>query len=306
MSENLGIWEALRQAPPWALREIRGGRLRGKTDINPQWRYMAMTERFGACGVGWKYEIVRLWTEPAPDGQVFAFARVDVAIRDGERWSDPIPGIGGSMLIEKEAGGLHSNDEAYKMATTDALSVALGRLGVAADVYMGLWDGTKYRDQPGDHTPATPPAGPAPRPVQPKAPVPSQQKAPSAPARPVYTDALPEWMEPEPASESDRDAAKPPDSLADEFAEPDPNRPDLSGCQERVILVQQTGAKQGKSSKGPWTRYFIRNGAEFYGTFQELIYQRALPLEGHSAKIWFRQNGKFLDLVWIEAAGGGS
>ena len=30
------------------------------------------------------------------------------------------------------------------MATTDALGVAMKHLGVAADVYMGLWDGSKY------------------------------------------------------------------------------------------------------------------------------------------------------------------
>ena len=143
---NLEIYNALKQPPKEALREIRGGRLSGKTDINPQWRYKAMTEQFGACGIGWKYDIRGVWSEPANDGQVFAFAQVDVFIRDGDKWSDPIPGCGGSMLVEKESKGLHSSDEGYKMAITDALSVALKMLGVAADIYAGLWDGTKYRD----------------------------------------------------------------------------------------------------------------------------------------------------------------
>ena len=149
MTENLKIWNALKRPPEDALKKITGGRLSGKTDISPQWRYQAMTEQFGPCGIGWKWDIVKLWTEPAPDNQVFAFAQVNVFISisvDDNTWRGPIPGIGGSMLVEKEKSGLHANDEAFKMAVTDALSVALKMLGVAADIYAGLWDGSKYRD----------------------------------------------------------------------------------------------------------------------------------------------------------------
>jgi hypothetical protein len=148
----------LAQPPKWALRQIQAGRLKGKTDINPQWRYQAMTEQFGLCGIGWKYEIVRLWQEPGPDAQVFAFAEIKLYLRQGEQWSDSIPGIGGHMLIPKEKSGLHANDEAYKMAVTDALSTAMKMIGVAADIYSGAWDGSKYRDneQPKQSVPQTP------------------------------------------------------------------------------------------------------------------------------------------------------
>lgn len=158
MNANLTIYNALKQPPKEALRTITGGRLSGKTDINPQWRYKAMTEQFGACGIGWKYEIARVWSEPANDGQVFAFAEVNIFIRQEDKWSDAIPGYGGSMLVEKEAKGLHSSDEGYKMAVTDALSVAMKMLGVAADIYAGLWDGTKYRDARPEPKPEQKPA----------------------------------------------------------------------------------------------------------------------------------------------------
>lgn len=162
--DNLQLWNAVKQPPKTALKTIKGGRLNGKTDISPQWRYQAMTEQFGPCGMGWKYEIVRLWTEPAPDGQVFAFAQVNVftgTAAAAAPWSDPIPGIGGSMLVEKEKAGLHASDEGFKMAVTDALSVALKMLGVAADIYMGLWDGSKYINQPASTpAPAPPPETP--------------------------------------------------------------------------------------------------------------------------------------------------
>jgi len=68
--------------------------------------------------------------------------------KDGEDdvWSDAIPAIGGSVLVSKESAGLHASDEGYKMAITDALGTAMKMLGVAADIYAGLWDGTKYKD----------------------------------------------------------------------------------------------------------------------------------------------------------------
>jgi hypothetical protein len=145
MSEK---YDKMRRPPVYALREIKGGRMNGKTDINPQWRYEIMDATFGMCGIGWKYEIVRLWTEPAPASQVMCFSEIKVYVKDGDKWSDPIPGIGGSMLIEQESKGLHVSDEGFKMATTDALSVALKMLGVAGDIYAGLWDGAKYKDVP--------------------------------------------------------------------------------------------------------------------------------------------------------------
>lgn len=141
-------WEKLSRPPATALKQIQAGRLKGKTDINPQWRYRAMTEVYGPCGVGWDYRIIRTWNEPAADGQIFAFAEVAVRIKHNGEWSEPIPGIGGSMLITQEKSGMHSSDEGYKMAVTDALSVALKMLGVASSIYEGNWDGTQYRDSP--------------------------------------------------------------------------------------------------------------------------------------------------------------
>ena len=141
-------YKQLSRPPQWALKQIQAGRLKGKTDINPQWRYEAMTNQFGMCGIGWKYEIEKLWTEPGPDNQVFAFAEILLYVKSDSEWSHPIPGIGGHMLVPKEKSGLHANDEAFKMAITDALSTAMKMLGVAADIYAGRWDGSKYIDTP--------------------------------------------------------------------------------------------------------------------------------------------------------------
>jgi hypothetical protein len=149
MSDNLKLWNAVARPPESALKKITGGRLNGKTDINPQWRIKVMTEQFGPCGEGWGYTIDNLWTEASGD-EIAAFARVTVW--HGSR-DNKVPGIGGSMLRAQESSGLRTNDEAFKMATTDALSVALKALGVAADIYAGLWDGSKYKDGPVQSSP---------------------------------------------------------------------------------------------------------------------------------------------------------
>jgi hypothetical protein len=145
---NRIIWDQVNKPPLSALKTIGGGRLKGMTDINPQWRMEAATEVFGPCGTGWWYEIASLWTEQGADGQVIAFARVNVYYKDGDTVSQPVRGIGGSMMISKEKDYLYTNDECYKMAVTDALSVAFKALGFGAEVYAGRFDGSKYVDVP--------------------------------------------------------------------------------------------------------------------------------------------------------------
>lgn len=144
MNDNLRIWNQCKQVPTQHLKPIQAGRLKGKSDISPQWRMQIMTEMYGPCGVGWKYAIDKLWTEKGNGNEVFAFAQISLYTKEGDNWSEAIPGIGGHFLIEQESKGPHNNDEAYKMATTDALGVAMKALGVAADIYLGLFDGSKY------------------------------------------------------------------------------------------------------------------------------------------------------------------
>lgn len=166
--EALAVYKSLSQPPRTALRQITDGNLKGKTDINPQWRYEAMTEKFGLVGLGWKYEVQKLWTEPGAGTEVLAFAQVAVFIKDPEtrEWSDPIVGIGGSKLINDFQRGPKSNDEGYKMAVTDAFSTSLKMLGVAADIYAGKWDGSKYNNT--EPEPAPKAQQKPPKPAQPE------------------------------------------------------------------------------------------------------------------------------------------
>lgn len=140
--ENLTIYNAVRSVPDSAKRRIEAGRLKGKTDINPMWRIKALTETFGPCGFGWKYVITDKRLEQGANGEVAAFLDIDLFVKADGVWSDAIPGTGGSAFVAKEKNGPYTSDECFKMALTDAISVACKALGFGADVY---WDADKSK-----------------------------------------------------------------------------------------------------------------------------------------------------------------
>lgn len=150
--DKMTIYEQCREVPKDAQKPIAAGRLKGKTDINPMWRIKKLTELFGPAGTGWKFDPPVFEEKTGAKGEVVVQCFTNLYVRqdDGEAWSAPIPGIGGSMLITMESGGLRTDDDAYKKAYTDAQSVACKALGIGANVYWNA-DKTKY-----DPLPATP------------------------------------------------------------------------------------------------------------------------------------------------------
>lgn len=158
--DNLYIYNQARAVPQEAQKSIQAGRLKGMTDINPMWRIKKLTELFGPCGLGWKYKIVSYRLEEAPTKEIAAFLEITLQVKmdgaDGE-WSQEIPGIGGSVFLANEKSGPHMNDECFKMALTDAISVACKALGIGADVYFAK-DASKY-ETPEPAQNQAPPAG---------------------------------------------------------------------------------------------------------------------------------------------------
>ena len=140
MEENLRFYNKGRSVPDTAKKKIDGGRLKGMTDIAPMWRIKTLTELFGPCGVGWN--VRQLETRMVTNetiGETAVFVDVELTYRETPEaeWSAPVFGTGGAKLVTIEKGGIHLDDEAYKKAYTDAISVACKALGIGADVY---WD----------------------------------------------------------------------------------------------------------------------------------------------------------------------
>lgn len=150
---NMRIYDQVRSVPADALSTIEGGPLKGKSNINPQIRWELLTKLFGPVGQNVRIEQVSRWTESTPQGEVAVFCEVNLFYREdsSKEWSSPVFGQGGSMLMRRSTewvngqpvSTVHIDDEAYKKAYTDAVSVACKALGFAADVYYRQ-DETKY------------------------------------------------------------------------------------------------------------------------------------------------------------------
>lgn len=141
MEENMKIFNSVKKVPQEAKKLITGGRLKGMTDIKPMWRIEKLTEMFGPCGIGWKTKILNKEIIDVSNGEKIVTIDIQLFIKQNGEWSEPIEGIGGNKLIAKESNGLYNSDEAFKMAYTDALSVACKSLGMGAEVY---WGDSKY------------------------------------------------------------------------------------------------------------------------------------------------------------------
>lgn len=146
---NLRIYDKVREVPQEAKKPIEAGRLKGMTDINPMWRIKSLTEQFGPVGIGWRYDITDKRLCPGADGTIAAFVDINLYHKEDDAWSEAIPGTGGAMFVSKEKNGLYTDDECFKKALTDAISVAAKALGVGANVYWDK-DRSKYDKKPQD------------------------------------------------------------------------------------------------------------------------------------------------------------
>lgn len=155
MSENMRLYSKYREVPKDAQKTIEGGNLNGFTSINPMWRIQALTEEFGPCGCpaemtkeykGWFPKIEKYNVEPSMSSdEVIASMEIRLYYNDGSGWRW-VPGIGSSKSVKKQKNEFKVNDECYKMALTDAMSVACKFLGFGANIHWA--DGSKYDELP--------------------------------------------------------------------------------------------------------------------------------------------------------------
>lgn len=127
---NMRYYEQGRMVPKDAQKPFSNGRFSG-TDINPMWRIKKLTEMFGPAGIGWYTEVTRQDYITVDDGNVMVFVDLNLYVKDGDTWSKPIFGTGGNTLKAKGKG----DDDGFKKAYTDAMSIACKALGIGADIW---------------------------------------------------------------------------------------------------------------------------------------------------------------------------
>lgn len=144
-TNNMALWDLLKRTDPKATKPFqRPGGFRG-TQIDPAWRLQRMTEVFGPVGKGWGYEQLE-WT--VAERMIFICCRVwYLDQQTGEKLFTG-PQWGGNELVRVSRDGKERpDDEGFKMAITDAVGKCMLQIGLAADVYLGLFDDSKYREE---------------------------------------------------------------------------------------------------------------------------------------------------------------
>lgn len=142
-NKNLNLWNKVSRVPGEHLKPFNNGKFAG-TAIKPLWFTKTMTEMFGPCGTGWFIDKPEYQLVDAGESKM-VYCTLGVWVKDGQR----VYGVGGDFAVRNGKG----DDEAFKKAYTDALTNALVKFGVAADVHMGLWDGNKYVDEQPEEKP---------------------------------------------------------------------------------------------------------------------------------------------------------
>jgi hypothetical protein len=141
---NLRVWSALEKTNPKHTKPFkRSGGFSG-TAVKPIYNDERMTEAFGPCGIGWGIGKPEYTMVNSGDGAVIVYCVAEIWFMDGDKRSEPIYGVGGDFAVAKRSSGTFADDEAFKKAFTDAVGNAMKRLGMSADIHMGLFDDHKY------------------------------------------------------------------------------------------------------------------------------------------------------------------
>ena len=148
MTDYTSIWDRLCETDPKYTKPFNRGGFSG-TDVNPQWRWLKLTETFGPVGVGWGIETLEYRVDNLNSGESMATVMVRgwyVMTDAKEQRIKAItpPGFGSDYLHRETRNGMKSDDEAFKKATTDAIGKAFAFVGLCADVYLGQYDDSKY------------------------------------------------------------------------------------------------------------------------------------------------------------------
>ena len=142
--KNLWLWRLNEQTDPAHTKLVKLGR--SFTAIDPHYQVKRATETFGPVGQGWGWRLDEsIVTLQGKDGEV-SLQKCVVTIwyndpKSGER-CECGPVIGMNLLTT----GGRVDEDAGKKAVTDALTKGLSYLGFSADVFMGLYDDSRYVD----------------------------------------------------------------------------------------------------------------------------------------------------------------
>jgi len=151
---NLKLWDQVSATDPAYTRGFNSSDGFNGTAVNPIYNIKKATECFGPLGIGWGYDVIdERYINGAPlgfdgDGNMWGTVIVHVLrislwyMLDGKRGE--CTHYGQTTFVGKGTHGIYTDEDAPKKSLTDALGKCLSQLGFSADVYLGLYDDSKY------------------------------------------------------------------------------------------------------------------------------------------------------------------
>lgn len=132
-NDNLAIWNAVSKTDPKYTKQVNIGRK--FTSIDGYYMIKRATEIMGPVGDGWAWSAEHS-TLTLGDRVI---AVCDVLVTTHNRVWGPVRAM--NEIISAKG---RFDEDAPKKAMTDALTKALSHLGIASDVYLGMFDDNKY------------------------------------------------------------------------------------------------------------------------------------------------------------------
>lgn len=138
MAGNLHLWDRFADIDPKFTKAITGKPYKG-TSPNPHYVIRCLTEMFGPVGVGFGWEVKADGFEPMGD-EVLHWCRIRFWHGDGPGFD----AYGQTKALMKTKNGLTLDEDAPKKSLTDAITKAAAQIGVAANIFLGRWDDSRY------------------------------------------------------------------------------------------------------------------------------------------------------------------
>ena len=141
MKDNMELWEKVKTTDPKYTKNanVKGNKI---TAISPQYQIMKATKEFGVYGSTWGFNEIVL-DYALKDMGLVTFSGIFFYPLDGKQQSFPIIN---SVGIYKDGAQTKIDDDFAKKVETDALTKALSKIGFNADVFLGMYDDSKYVD----------------------------------------------------------------------------------------------------------------------------------------------------------------
>lgn len=140
MTDNMKIWNKFADIDPKYTKAITGKDYKG-TSPNPHYVIKCLTELFGPVGIGFGWRV--LVEDFTTIGQeTLHWCRIEFWHTSRENTYEAYGQTKATYITN--AGKPKFDEDAPKKSLTDAITKAASQIGVAANIFLGRWDDSKY------------------------------------------------------------------------------------------------------------------------------------------------------------------